>query len=127
MDQLANYFIDPQRCSRSFVSVDKQHGWHVNGAEREPPYAISISQPLASLWNPGHQAGALPARLCSSDKLSIWAVMLQLAQLSPGFYPWLLPGKKSHPSLPECGLEYFCLVLKGGTKTIRDEEGKNWN
>lgn len=93
MDQLANYFIDPQHSSRSFVSVDKQHAWHANGDEREPPYVLGISQPLASLWSPQHQAGALSAWLCSSDKLSVWAVMLQLAQLSPGFYPWLLQGK----------------------------------
>lgn len=123
MDQLANYFIDPQHSSRSFVSVDKQHAWHANGAEREPPYVLGISQPLASLWSPQHQAGALTAWLCSSDKLSVWVVMLQLAQLSPGFYPWLLQGKKICPSLPECGLESFCFVLK----TICGEEGKKWN
>lgn len=105
--------------------MDKQHAWHANGAERKPPYAIGISQPLASLWNPRHQAGALTARLCSLDKLSIWAVMLQLAQLSPGFYPWLLLGKKIHPSLPECGLESYCSVLKGQQKQFVMRKGRN--
>lgn len=66
---------------------------------------------LASLRNRQCHAGPLAARLCSPDKLSIWALMLQLSQLS-GENPWLLLGKKIPPSSPKCGLKSFCFVLK---------------
>lgn len=68
---------------------------------------------LASLRNLQHHAGPLAARLRLPDKLGIWALMLQLSQLSRGFYPWLLLGKKIPPSSPKCGLKSFCFVLKG--------------
>lgn len=84
-----------------------------NGAEEGTSIWERLIQAPGKLASVQHHTGALAARLCSPDKLSIWALMLQLSQLSGGFYPWLLLGEKIPPSSPKCGLKSFCFVLKG--------------